>query len=134
MLKNIKNYAMALGGLAIALSLTFMSFKASVVEKTSRKTLSFQTWRFVETVDSDPTNPENYVLQQLSDPPCGTIEKKICTITAPDDGNGLPDLQEQMFDPVTNNDQTIEHLIDRAQTSLSSTPTTNVAVLAFKNL
>lgn len=125
----------AVGTIAIAKEV-MKKENVNQVEKTSlTKTLTFKTWRYTGTATSDPKDPSNYVLQQISDPPCGPEIEKICTVTAPDNGNGLPDLQEQMFDPITNSNKTIEDLIDRAHTSLfGTTPTTNVAVLAFTYL
>ncbi|WP_164112358.1 MULTISPECIES: hypothetical protein [Sphingobacterium] len=89
MLKNIKNYAMALAALAIALSLTFMSFTEETNKKevSSTVTLTDQYWDFVGSGDplipNDRENPEHYQLA-TEDPGCDGSQE-ICQVKAPAD-------------------------------------------------
>lgn len=113
-----------------------IAYAKAVMKKENVKdvetTLVFQTWRFTGAVDNDPTNPLNYTLEQPSDPSCSLPYEKICSISAPDDGTGHPKMDEEVYDPATSSDQTIEDLIERANNSLATSPQLNVAVTAFR--
>lgn len=81
-------------------------------------------WYNNELQDSDPTNPANYELSPKFE--CGTRTEEICSISAPDDGSGLPDMSHEVSPGVTVQDQ----IEDATSTS---TPTTNSTVKSLRS-
>lgn len=89
MLNNIKKFAMALGVLAIAASLTFMSFTdgTNKDEVSSKVILTDQYWDFVgsgtPSIPNDRENPDHYQLA-AENPNCDGSQE-ICQVKAPAD-------------------------------------------------
>lgn len=57
----------------------------------TQQTRDVKEWQYDGT--GDTIEPENYV-EVTSSPSCSGINE-ICTVIAPDDGNGMPDLSDQ---------------------------------------
>ena len=86
-----------------------------------------QTWYFTGTSSDNPTTPSLYTTTPHSDG-CPTPLQRICTIEAPDNGSGQPDMSASVLPGKTVADQ-----INDAQASLStSNPQTNETVSSFR--
>lgn len=131
MLKTIKNYAIAFTGLAIAASLTFMSFKNEAKESnvSSKVVLADQDWHFngaLNPLNNNPQDSSQYSL--FATESCDDIAQTVCMLTAPADpsNSSIPDLNYVV--PGTGG-KTVKILISEALTSEN----TNQAVRAFRS-
>ena len=110
-------------GLGLAYGAQSFTEKEEVkVERKTTATRTNQTWYNNELVDSDPTNPANYALTPKFE--CGDADQEICSIKAPDNGSGQPDMSHQVSPGVTVEDQ-IEDAV--------SSSNTNTTVQAFRS-
>ncbi len=110
-------------GLGLAYGAQSFTDKEEVkIENTVSTSLDDPTWYNNELVDSDPTNPANYALKPKFE--CGDDDQEICSIKAPDNGSGQPDMSHQVSPGVTVEDQ-IEDAV--------SSSNTNTTVQAFRS-
>ncbi len=110
-------------GLGLAYGTQSFTEKEEVkVEPKTTTTRANQTWYNNELVNSDPTNPANYALTPKFE--CGDDDQEICSIKAPDNGSGQPDMSHQVSPGVTVEDQ-IEDAV--------SSSNTNTTVQAFRS-
>ena len=131
MLKNIKNYAMALGALAIAAG-TYASVRSHQVSKentTEKVVLVDQDWHFngaPNPANNNPRDSSQYSLFGTQD--CDAITQTVCMLKAPADpsNSSIPDLNHVV--PGTGG-KTVKVLISEALTS--GLP--NDAVQAFRS-
>ncbi|MDR0262541.1 MAG: hypothetical protein LBJ04_04880 [Sphingobacterium sp.] len=115
--------ALAVLGLGIAYGAQSFTNKEEVKTQTPVSTsLDDPIWYNNELVDSDPTNPANYALTSKFD--CGEKTEEICSIKAPNNGSGQPDMSHTVSPGVTVEDQ-IEDAV--------STSSTNATVQAFRS-
>ncbi len=121
----LRTGALAVLGLGLAYGAQSFTEKEEVkVEPKTTATRANQTWYNNELVDSDPTNPANYALTPKFE--CGDKTEEICSISAPDNGSGQPDMSH-----VQPSGQTVESEIQDATST--SIPTTNDTVLALRS-
>lgn len=86
-----------------------------------------QTWYFTGSSSDNPTTPSLYTTTPHSDG-CPTPLQRICTIEAPDNGSGQPDMSAPVLPGKTVADQ-----INDAKNSLNtSSPQTNETVSSFR--
>ncbi len=131
MLKNIKNYAMALGALAIA-SGTYLSVRAHQLSEeniTAKVELADQDWHFngaPNPINNNPQDSSQYSL--FATESCDTNPETVCMLTAPADpsNSSIPDLNHVV--PGTGG-KTVKILISEALTSGSR----NLAVKEFRS-
>ncbi|WP_164123015.1 hypothetical protein [Sphingobacterium sp. xlx-130] len=131
MLKNIKNYAMALAAIVIA-SGTYLSVRAHQLSEentTAKVVLADQDWYFngaPNPANNNPQDASQYSLFATQD--CDTNPETICMLTAPADpsNSSIPDLNHVV--PGTGG-KTVKILISEALTSEN----TNQAVKAFRS-
>ncbi|WP_205601684.1 hypothetical protein [Sphingobacterium sp. xlx-130] len=83
-------------------------------------------------VGTDPLNPNHYSANPDLDKPCGFPQQTICKIETPVDALGNPMLDEDVYDPNSNETKTVSEFITDALSSLGSTPTTNAVVSDFR--
>ncbi|MDM1295294.1 hypothetical protein HX021_13480 [Sphingobacterium sp. N143] len=115
--------ALALLGLGLAYGTqSFIEKEEVKVEPNTTATRANQTWYNNELVDSDPTNPANYALTPKFE--CGDKTEEICSISAPDDGSGQPDMTY-----VQSSGSTVESEIQDAESTLNP----NTTVQAFRS-
>lgn len=91
-MKNLKVNFIAL--VALVIGIVTMSFKLS--EDTPKVDLSSNDlimWYYTETTDTNHDNPAKYVLATGNED-CPNLSNVRCTILAPDDGTGQPDLSQ----------------------------------------
>ncbi|MEI2275604.1 hypothetical protein OHD16_26010 [Sphingobacterium sp. ML3W] len=104
--------------------------KADKEVKASKETklvLANQTWYFTGSSSDNPTTPSLYTTTPHSDG-CPTPLQRICTIEAPDNGSGQPDMSAPVLPGKTVADQ-----INDAKDSLNtSSPQTNETVSSFR--
>lgn len=96
-------------------------------EKETKAKRANQTWYFTGTSGDNPTTPSLYTATPHSDG-CPTPLQRICTIEAPDNGSGQPDMSAPVLPGKTVADQ-----INDAKASLSTpSPQTNETVSSFR--
>ena len=113
--------ALAVLGLGLVYGAQSFTEKEVNVAKTASVALDDPTWYNNELVDSDPTNAANYALTPKFE--CGDDDQEICSIKAPNNGLGQPNMSHQVTPGVT--------VADQIQDALS-TSSTNTTVQAFR--
>ncbi|MEI2273567.1 hypothetical protein OHD16_15570 [Sphingobacterium sp. ML3W] len=101
---------------------SFTDKEKTRVEKTATTSLVDQTWYNNEIVNSDPTNPANYALTPKYE--CGDKTEEICSIKAPSNGSGQPDMSH-----VLPSGETVQQQIEDAVANTS----TNTTVQSFRS-
>ncbi|GEM_PF-461018 len=88
--------------------------------------LANKTWYFVGNAGDSRTDATKYSLVADEDRPCGDKLQEVCSLSAPDDGTGHPDMNA-----IVSGTQTVSNRISAAFPS-GSTPTTNETVTALR--
>ncbi|QBR13250.1 hypothetical protein E3D81_14185 [Sphingobacterium sp. CZ-2] len=88
---NMKNWLRA-GAALLACIFGLLAFYAFQKADKSSEKATLLTWYFISNDVMDRTKPDAYALTEDEERPCDNIKQEICSILAPDNGYGKPDL------------------------------------------
>lgn len=126
-MKTLKSKIVASVTAMILLFGVFFMVKATSKEdKLPIKKLANQTWYFHGKAGDSRTDATKYQLTANPETPCGDANEEVCTISAPNDGSGKPNMSA-----IVSGSQTVAQRINAA---FSSTPTTNETVQSLRSV